>query len=100
MINFSKEEFVSLLTTRKTEYTPRRAERIYDQLSNSDQDIQLAVLQWIESDVEPVLKQIEGWSVSRLKSEFGMNTLAVILTLDWLRKEPQQALAALKDGIK
>lgn len=100
MNNFSKEQFVSLLTTRKKEYTPCRAERIYNQLSNSAPEIQLAALQWIESDVEPVLKQIEGWDVSRLKLEFGMNTLAAILTIDWLQKEPKQALSALKEGIK
>lgn len=42
----------------------------------------------------------EGWSVSRLENEFRMNAIAALLTIDWLRKEPGKALAALNEGFK
>lgn len=95
----SKESFCEKLLANRSGYTVVRAGRIYDQLSSSDDEIQTAALRWIEEGTEPELSA-EGWDVLRLEREFLMNGLAALLTIDWLRKDPSAALAALKEGIK
>ena len=100
MKTFSKDNFVSALLAKDGSYTPVRADRIFNQLERADDDIQAAVSQWLDNAVEPAIPSIDGWDVARLKSRLGKNTLAALLTIDWLRKEPQQALSALKEGIK
>lgn len=42
--------------------------------------------------------QIERYTVRRLMEEHGMNPIAGFLTLDWLVREPEMALASLKKG--
>lgn len=100
MNKISEELFVSKLMKIDADYNSISAKRIYEQLSNSDSDIQFAALRWVESNIEPNFEKIEGWDIHRMKSELGMNTLAAILTVDWLRKDPQKALSAIKEGIK
>ena len=41
---------------------------------------------------------VEGYSVTRLIKEHGMNELAAFLTLDWLKQEPEKAKASLARG--
>jgi hypothetical protein len=42
--------------------------------------------------------QIEGFTVRKLMEEHGMNPIASFLTLDWLAREPEKALASLRKG--
>jgi hypothetical protein len=41
---------------------------------------------------------IEGWTVARLTAEYDMTSLAALLTLDWLAREPKRAAHALACG--
>ncbi|MBQ2629148.1 MAG: hypothetical protein IJG13_05660 [Kiritimatiellae bacterium] len=99
MKGIAKKAFCKKLVEGHDGYTEVRAERIYEQLSAAAEDIQSAAMRWIESGEEPVLSEA-GWSVARLEAEMGMNALAAVLTIDWLRKAPAAATAALKEGIK
>lgn len=42
----------------------------------------------------------EGYSISSLMKERNMTYPAALLTMDWIIKEPQNALRSLKRGIK
>ena len=95
----SKTDFVALLLSNKPDYEEQGAELIYNQLCKADSDVREAALEWIKSDQDTALIA-EGYSTNRLKDEFEMNTLAALLTVDWLRKNPKDAIQALKDGIK
>ena len=92
-------EFCKKLLAGRPEYTEVRAARIFQQLQSADEDILFAVNSWMEDGSEIDFSE-RGWNVARLKSELGMNYLAAVLTIDWLRKEPEDAIKALKDGIK
>lgn len=39
-----------------------------------------------------------GYSVEILKKDHGMNEIAAYLTLDWIIREPEEALQSLKKG--
>lgn len=99
MKDITKEMFCDLLLRNKSGYSLARAARIYNQLTDADEDIQFAALQWIEEDEQPSLSA-EGWSVDQLEARFGMNALAALLTIDWLRKDPRAAIIAINEGIQ
>jgi hypothetical protein len=42
--------------------------------------------------------EIEGYTVQKLMVEHQMKPLAALLTLDWLVREPEKALASLRRG--
>lgn len=99
MKDLTREMFCDVLLKNKVGYNTVRAARIYDQLIDADEDIQIAAMKWISSNESPSL-EAEGWSVGRLETELGMNALAAILTIDWLRKDPKVAMVAINDGIQ
>lgn len=43
---------------------------------------------------------IEGYTLAKLVSDYGMNTVGAFLTMDWLVREPDFAKKALQSGIK
>lgn len=64
-----------------------------------DQRLVQALNRWIaEGDFDDETKY-SGFSINILRSEYEMNFIAAILTLDWIIKVPDQALPALKSGI-
>lgn len=52
---------------------------------------------YLTTGEEPSL-EIAGYSFKILKEEHGMNAIAAFLTLDWLSREPEKAVASLKRG--
>ena len=39
-----------------------------------------------------------GYTVENLKDNYSMNEVAAFLTLDWILREPEKAIASLKKG--
>ena len=62
-----------------------------------DSEIRLHLEKFLTSGVLEDLT-VEAYSVTRLKKEHGMNELAAFLTLDWLKREPEDAKASLAKG--
>lgn len=96
----SKDTFVSSLLAKGEGYTVTRAEKLFVYFEAADFDIREATVRWLKDGTKPTLPATEGWDTARMEEYFGMNSLAALLTLDWLRKEPEKALKALKEGIK
>ena len=99
MSAFDEEMFAKKIAGANLGYTLLEAQIVSKRLSLADADVKEAAIEWIEKGILSSLT-VEGWSIERLETEFGMNYLAAILTIDWLRKDPQAALAAIRDGIK
>ena len=55
--------------------------------------------EWSKSKKEPAIS-IEGFSYRQLVSEYGMKPVGAFITLDWILRDPQKAVAALKRGIR
>ena len=68
-------------------------------LERLDQALVPVLNRWIETGDCAGATVHSGYSIDSLCSEFEMNFIAAILTLDWIIKEPEQALSALKSGI-
>ena len=54
---------------------------------------------WVETQKSPKLT-VEGYDFSCLINKYGMHPIGAFITLDWLTRDPQNAVNALKKGIK
>lgn len=90
------EETVRKLVS-KWGYPESGARKVAIMLGQLQPVLAMQVAQWWESG-EPVLIQVEGCNFESLKTEHGMNDIAAILTLDWLLRDPNVALAKLARG--
>jgi hypothetical protein len=96
MIEPQREELMERLI-REWGYPASGARLVADRISRLDTAVLEAFRQWWSSGNLPELT-VAGYTVVRLMHEHGMNPIAALLTLDWLKREPAQALASLRSG--
>jgi hypothetical protein len=96
MSSFTTADLVSRLIG-EFGYSSHAADITARELMAADPRIQEAFSHWWKTG-EIVEFETEGYNVQRLADEHGMNPVAAYLTLDWLVKEPEAALASLKRG--
>ena len=68
-------------------------------LEHLDQALVPMLTKWVAEDACSDTTEYSGYSIDSLCSQFDMNFIAALLTLDWIIKEPEQAIPALKSGI-
>ena len=61
--------------------------------------VAMAFQAWCEGDYSPDIT-VEGYSFADLTQQYGMKPIGALITLDWLLRDPQNAIAALRRGIK
>ena len=88
-----------LIAELKTKYgyNPRGAQLVADKLEKMNPLLADLFVQWQKDGVIPQF-EIEGYSIQRLLKKHKMTPIAAFLTLDWLMREPNIALASLKKG--
>lgn len=91
------EEIRKNVVDKFSEYVNKSLVRVIDSIEKMYGEIRLELEKFLETGILPKLL-VEGYSFERLKKEFGMNPIAVFLTLDWLKKEPGKANEALEQG--
>ena len=69
-------------------------ERLPEKINNSDDEIKNAIINWLDNKIEKEIT-VDGISFSLLK-ECGMDTINIYLTLDWIRRDSDNAITALK----
>jgi hypothetical protein len=94
---FGVEDLLLRLTT-EFGYGPQIAKDTANDLLDSSPAIKLAFWHWWQTSELDNSLEIDGYTVERLIREHGMNPVGAFVTLDWLRRDPQQALSALKRG--
>lgn len=55
---------------------------------------------WMNGEPYDTEREYEGYSIKTLMRDYGMQFTGAILTLDWLIKDPQEAVKALAYGIR
>lgn len=80
-------------------YSEQDATLLCNDLTLLDPSLAPALNRWVTAGICSDATEYGGYSIDSLCSEFEMNFVAAILTLDWIIKEPEQALPALKSGI-
>jgi len=78
-------------------YPARGAELIAEQVLVATPAVRQAFAHWWETGDLPELS-VEGYTAQRLIAEHGMNPVAAILTLDWIARDPTNAMAAVRRG--
>lgn len=75
-------------------YPEENIEMLAGKIGQVDEEIKEAILNWLDTGSEAEMT-IEGIQYNDLKDKAGMNPIAAYLTLDWINREPVEAVAAL-----
>jgi hypothetical protein len=78
-------------------YSPGHAAKAAIKLERLQPAVREAFLTWWRTGVFPPLT-VAGYTVQRLVEEYGFVLPGAFLALDWLVREPVQALRALAEG--
>lgn len=78
-------------------YPKQGAELVFQKISAMESSIRSEFDRWWHTGSVPNL-EVEGYSIAVLMSEHNMNPIAAFLTLDWLLREPERAVASLIRG--
>ena len=92
-----KDKLVKIL--KEEEYPEHLIESTLQKLNNLQPKVLSAFQSWIDKGIMPTIS-VEGYSYSKLVSEYEMKPIGAFLTLDWLCRDPQQASSALQRGLR
>lgn len=92
-----KEEFIKVLMERG--YPEKQAIPVTADLLNVDEQLKDGLQHWLATNEEKDY-EAAGFKLSELKQQFDMTYPAALLTIDWLIKDPDLAMKAIKRGIR
>lgn len=88
------------LLVQRLNYSEQDSKIVCEDLNRIDNALLPALNNWIK-DIEYIDNtEYNGYSISSLCADYDMNFIAALITLDWIIKEPETAIDALKDGIR
>ncbi len=85
----------SIKNSSKPEYLDKNVELLVNKIENCSAEIKSAIEKWLLSKVETEM-EISGIRYSDLLSKAKMTPLAAYLTLDWVKRKPDEAIPLLK----
>ena len=89
-----------LLTLLKEEnYPAHMVDKTIEKLETLQPEVMLTFTQWLYDGITPSIS-IEGITFQDLIAEYGMNPIGAFITLDWLIRDSEKAIRALKRGIR
>ena len=93
-----KEIIYNILTGRG--YDAKSASIIIPELQVLIAPLDTYFEQWVKDESSTQDYVSNGYSIKQLMEERGMTYPAALLTMDWIIKEPENAIRSLKRGIK
>lgn len=93
-----KEEIYNVLTKRG--YDERTARLLSDELVKLQKPLDKLWEAWAQEQSNEGDWEVQGFSISKLKTEYQMDYPAALLTMEWLIEEPEKAIKSLRKGIK
>ena len=69
-----------------------------DKIEKMSPSLNKAFVDWVEQGIEPTFS-IHGYSYSFLIEKFNMNPIGAFICLDWIIREPEEAIEKLNCGI-
>ena len=96
MSKLPRDEIIKRLV-REFGYADWHAGRVADSIANLTPPIAEAFSHWWQTGELPTM-EVEGYTAARLVAEWRLQPAAVFLALDWLLRDPEQAVAALERG--
>ena len=92
-----RDKIIMLLCAQN--YPGYLLEQTADKVGRLPYEFSEALEEWADNGKEPDM-EIQGYSYARLVKEYDMRPIGAFLTLDWLRRDPETAVAALRRGIR
>ena len=80
-------------------FTKKQASRLTEELSNIDERLKTALEKWLKDGAETDFSA-EGFSVIGLKQQYEMTYPAALLSIDWVLKDPDNAVKCIKKGLR
>lgn len=93
-----KEYIYNVLLERG--YDERSAQLVATELMVLNEPLDTYLEKWVQNESDISDYDAHGYSIRQLMEERNMTYPAALLTMDWLMKEPDAAIASLKHGIK
>ena len=90
-------DFLEKFLVEEWQYKPKQVAGIVDKLLNMDERIQGSFQKWVNEGVILEEPEIDGWNPKNIADTYPFKPPACFLMLDWIRREPEEAIAALKD---
>lgn len=91
------ENILNILVQRG--YPEKKAQVVGEDLSRIDPQLTSILDAWISTGEENDF-EVEGYRLIQLKEKFKMSFPAALLTIDWLIKDPQNAIQCIVRGNK
>ena len=98
MLKFTKEEIAQEL--RERGYENKMSELVAAELIIISEKLHNLLNDWIDDPLNEGDYGCEGYSIAGLMKTRKMLYPAALLTIDWILKEPDEALASVKRRIK
>lgn len=83
----------------KNHCTAEEAKELIEELNKIEPELQGILRDWIQ-DKPFTDRTVHGFSVQSLMKDYRLEFTGALLTLDWLCKDPVEAVKALKYGIR
>lgn len=80
-------------------FTEKQASRLTGELSNIDERLKTALEKWLKDGTETDVSA-EGFSIIGLKQQYEMTYPAALLSIDWVLKDPANAVKCIKKGLR
>ena len=92
------KELMEILEKRY-EYSDDELEMLRGDLGELDASLMLLLEKWKSDENYSDITEYSGYSLDSLRRDYGMNFIAALLTLNWIIKDPKQAVPAIESGI-
>ena len=80
-------------------YNGTQAPAVAGKLLNLEPTIRAAFLEWQQTGIFPKKPYINGFTPNRLSTLVHIKPPAIFLLLDWIRREPQEAILAMQEEL-
>ena len=90
------EEYLTKILVDNWDYKEKQVEGVVEKLLNMDEKIQRSFQVWLDSGGMPEEPVFTGCNPKNLIETYSLKPPAIFLLLDWIRREPQDALSALQ----
>ena len=86
-------------TLTKRGYTQKQASRLAEELENIDERLKPALDNWMKDETETDF-MAECFTIFGLKQQYDMTYPAALLSIDWILKDPDNAVKCIKKGLR
>lgn len=95
-MKYSREQIKKKLT-QEWNYPKSQADMVIEKLIHMDKELVKAFEAWMETGSLPDYPIIKGFDPSTAWKTYKQTPPAIFLLLDWIKREPEQALQALQE---